>query len=486
MENNMKYNIKRKIIVTLAVLFALLLLFYVKDGMERMSYTAKYLMSGIRYDGDISNAQIGQARKTAFEIFEGLNLRGLYSSQTVGDAIISSIEADSIILQEQVPETIKATEQENTNAFVVAIAVLIFCYLGFAVLDSAFKMEMMSFGTAVYLLFCIGLTYRVVFSSFGGYKGVFEIIAALAGIFIAAAIWRTCRHNLNRGLYAALVAVILFLLMLHAFTPVVRGARGWFYVFGISVQLSEFIKVFIVVLGACSYRNRTRSLVFSVITILSAATMVFIRDLGAAVVFMAIFFVMNLLLYDSPKTTCLYILAGVALFALAVFFSGHARARVSLWLNGVMSASPTGNGYQQRNFILNTLAAGWSGLGFEQLEYFQCIDSADSDGALAGVAAIHGIGLFLITIICYIVIMWSGVFYDSSVKAGNHLILFQLSTILFTQTVLNYAGSLNLLPFTGITAPLISAGGSSLISTGLLLGLAAGALYEKRIRIKTR
>ena len=77
---------------------------------------------------------------------------------------------------------------------------------------------------------------------------------------------------------------------------------------------------------------------------------------------------------------------------------------------------------------------------------------------------------------CYIVLILQCGF-SRSTSPTNYLIMLQIAVMFTTQIFLNYGGSLGLIPFTGITAPLLSTGGSSTISTMALLGMMFASMY---------
>jgi cell division protein FtsW (lipid II flippase) len=202
-----------------------------------------------------------------------------------------------------------------------------------------------------------------------------------------------------------------------------------------------------------------------------------LKDLGLMVLLNAILIVM---LFAIARSTG-YLAIGLAVVTAAgfgvQFISSHAQARFDVWLNPF--TDPTGKGWQ----ILQALSAMYSGglwgagLGSGVP---QTVPIVSSDFIYAAVA--EEIGL----IGCGLLLMVYAVFFSRGFRAAGaartpfeRLLCVGLTGSLAVQTILNVAGVTKALPMTGITLPLISHGGSSLITTLLVAGLLAGLSDRK-------
>ncbi|MEI7900871.1 MAG: FtsW/RodA/SpoVE family cell cycle protein [bacterium] len=202
-----------------------------------------------------------------------------------------------------------------------------------------------------------------------------------------------------------------------------------------------------------------------------------LKDLGLMVLLNAILIVM---LFAVARSTG-YLAIGLAAVTAAgfgvQFISSHAQARFDVWLHPF--ADPTGKGWQ----ILQALSAMYSGglwgagLGSGVP---QAVPIVTSDFIYA--AAAEEIGL----IGCGLLLMVYAVFFSRGFRAAGaartpfeRLLGVGLTGSLAVQTILNVAGVTKALPMTGITLPLISHGGSSLITTLLVAGLLAGLSDRK-------
>ena len=252
------------------------------------------------------------------------------------------------------------------------------------------------------------------------------------------------------------------------------GAKLWLRIGPVSFQPGELLKILVILLGAVSYRNFRRSLVFCTAALAVSGELVYLNDLGGAVIVFLLFVWMTYILFDNRLLSLGIIAAALVLFYLSVKATGHARLRLENWLH--IMELPAGS--QQRQALVAAIFGGFGGLGFADAHIMTNIFSAQSDTALAGVMAVFGHPVLLLTMGAYALLILQSAFH-SSVYPSGYLILAQTSLYLFLHPMENFCGALDLLPFTGVTAPLVSAGGTSMVSCCALLGLCLASLDPK-------
>lgn len=202
-----------------------------------------------------------------------------------------------------------------------------------------------------------------------------------------------------------------------------------------------------------------------------------LKDLGLMMLLNAILIVM---LFAVARSTG-YLAIGLAAVTAAgfgiQFLSAHAQARFDVWLNPF--ADPTGKGWQILQALSAMYSGGMWGAGLGS-GVPQAVPIVTSDFVYAAVA--EEIGL----IGCGLLLMVYAVLFSRGFRAAGaartpfeRLLCVGLTGSLAVQTLLNVAGVTKALPMTGITLPLISHGGSSLITTLLVAGLIAGLSDRK-------
>jgi peptidoglycan glycosyltransferase len=206
------------------------------------------------------------------------------------------------------------------------------------------------------------------------------------------------------------------------------------------------------------------------------------RDLGAALLLFSVFLA---LLYIATQRGS-YVVVGLVLFVVGAAFLysqfPHVRSRVDIWLDPW--ADPLGSGYQviqslyafARGGILGT----GLGAGLPDIGGLPAIPLVHSDFAFAAVGEELGLLGALAVGCCYLVLAERGL--RIAARAPDEfqaLLAAGLTLVIVIQAALIMAANLRLVPLTGVTLPLISYGGSSILVTGMVVGLLL-ALSDRR------
>ncbi len=249
---------------------------------------------------------------------------------------------------------------------------------------------------------------------------------------------------------------------------------------GISIQPSELVKIIFVFFVASSFKL-SLELKNIVITTAIAAFHVLIlvvsKDLGAALIIFVVYLVM---LYVSTRQP-LYIAAGLSAggcaSVVAYHLFSHVRVRVIAWQDPL--AAYDRGGYQIVQFLFAIGSGGWFGMGLFQGAP-DTIPVATSDGIFAAISEemglIFALCMILICLSCYVM------FLNIAMQLHNmfyKLVALGLGTCYIFQVFLTIGGETKFIPLTGVTIPLVSYGGSSLISTVIMFGIIQG-LYILR------
>ncbi len=261
---------------------------------------------------------------------------------------------------------------------------------------------------------------------------------------------------------------------------VTNGAKLSLSVAGFSIQPSEFVKIIFVfaVAGLLSTEHSFRRIVIAtVLAALHVLILVVSTDLGSALIFFLTYLIMLFVATRNPFLTMIGMFAFCIAAVAAYFLFSHVRVRVQIWQDPFQDYA--GTGYQICQSLFAIAAGGWFGTGL----------SKGSPGAIPYVSqdfmfsaileelgAVFGICLILLCLAVYMM------FINIAMKLSNRfyrLAALGLGTTYATQVFLTIGGGTKLIPMTGVTLPLVSYGGSSVLSTILMFGIVQG-LYMLR------
>jgi rod shape determining protein RodA len=292
----------------------------------------------------------------------------------------------------------------------------------------------------------------------------------------------------RRWSYAAYAGVLLLLVLLLGVATPVKGARGWFSIGALRVQPAEFMKLALVgVLARCL---AAESAVASPLRFVAAclwvavpAGLVFAQpDLGTALVYGPIF--MGIALVAGVRRSWLLWVGGVLVVAapLVYHFGLGEYQKNRLLAFALPERAPERVRYQQDHALRATASGGWAGVGsLEREAYPFVVPERHADFIFSVVGERYGfLGSSLI------LLLYAWLLYEAFLIArgtrdpfGRHLCVGVASFIGF-QVLLNVAITLRLAPVTGLTLPLLSYGGSSMMTCCVGLGMVV-AVSRRRV-----
>ncbi len=261
---------------------------------------------------------------------------------------------------------------------------------------------------------------------------------------------------------------------------VTNGAKLSISVAGFSLQPSEFVKIIFVfaVAGLLSTEHSFRRVVLA--TVLAAVhvlILVISNDLGSALIFFVTYLIMLFVATRNPFLTLIGLFAFCIAAVAAYFLFAHVRVRVRIWQDPFQDYS--GTGYQICQSLFAIAAGGWLGTGLCQGSP-GAIPYVSQDfmfsAILEELGSIFGICLIIICMSVFLM------FINIAMKLNNRfyrLTALGLGATYATQVFLTIGGGTKLIPMTGVTLPLVSYGGSSVLSTILMFAIVQG-LYMLR------
>lgn len=271
------------------------------------------------------------------------------------------------------------------------------------------------------------------------------------------------------GRIYGIVGVIL-LVLVNLIGTESYGATSWLTIFGLfTIQPTEFVKLLFILCIASLFCDGIDFKRVCVVTAIAGATvlaLVFQKDLGGAL----IFFVTYVFILYAATGKRLFLIFGLAAGSVASWIAyslfDHVKVRVLAWRNPFGYIDKEGYQVSQSLFAIGT--GGWFGMGlFQGLP--TTIPVVDSDFIFSAISEELG-GLFSLCLIllylnCFLILIRVSINTNDSFYS---LISMGFSVMLIFQVFLCIGGVIKFIPSTGVTLPLISSGGSSIVATILM------------------
>jgi len=278
-------------------------------------------------------------------------------------------------------------------------------------------------------------------------------------------------------IYGAGIALLLFVLVGGT---VINNARRWVNLGFTLLQPSEFMKVVLILALARLIRwrddyKKLRGLVkpFAV-TLLPMALILRQPDLGTAILFLPVLFVMLWVAGARAKHLGLVLLMGLVSLPLLYFgfLKEYQQKRINVFL---LQAAPDEQARQNEAYhlIRSKIAVGSGGVtgkglgrGAQQVPYNETdfvFTVVAEEWGFVGSAFLLGLYLLLLLLVADVAV--------TTTEPSAKLLVAGVFTLLLVQIAVNVGMTVGLAPITGLTLPFLSYGGSSLLSLTLAIGL---------------
>ena len=253
------------------------------------------------------------------------------------------------------------------------------------------------------------------------------------------------------------------------------GAKAWLRLGPLSLQTSELAKICYIFAGAATLDrlfNKRNLWMFIGLTGVCGACLALQNDFGTALVFFVTFLVIAFLRSGDFATLGLICGGCFAGGMLLLTVKPHVAARFSSW--GHIWEDVYGAGFQQTHTLTAAASGGMIGVGAGK-GWLAGLAAADTDIVFGMLCEEWGLVIAVLTILCIITL---AVFAVRACRAGRSsfytIAACAATSLLVFQTCLNVFGAVDILPFTGVTLPFVSNGGSSMLSAwGMLAFLKA-------------
>ncbi len=334
------------------------------------------------------------------------------------------------------------------------------------------EMEIMAF-------FLCTLSLAVIASKDPGdlVKQTIAIAIGVAAMFIMCLYLSDLDRSRSIRIFLMVVAVALLVVNL-VFSTYTNGAKNWLSIGGISFQPSEIVKVIFVWLGAGTLdelfrkKNLYLYLGFSLFCLAALALM---GDFGTALIFFVTYLVISFLRSGEISQLLLLVGAAGAGGFIILKFRPYIASRFATWTHVWEPDFINNGGYQQTRTLTASASGGLlgtgAGSGWLSREF-----AADTDTVFGMLIEEWGLIIGCFAVLSIVALAFFAVRSITSGRSAFYTIAACGAMSMFVfQTMLNIFGCTDILPFTGVTFPFVSNGGTSMIVSWALLAFLKSA-----------
>ena len=303
-----------------------------------------------------------------------------------------------------------------------------------------------------------------------------QLLFAAVGVGAGAVLFCVRTEQLER-LSVPLLFVGLALLLIVAVPGVghrSHGSRRWLQLGGFAFQVSELARLLVLIYVA-SYavrkeeelRGTLRGLLKPLGVLLLAGSLLLAEpDMGAATVLFATGFIKLFLAGGRLRWMTLLVLCAVTLFVVVAESSGYRRARITAFLHPF--DDPFHSGFQLVQSLIAIGRGQMFGVGLgESVQKLFYLPEAHSDFIFAVLAEELGLVGVLLTLGLFLALAWRSLHtarlaHEAGLKFGAYLAA-GFGVWIGVQAMINIGVNMGVLPTKGLTLPLMSYGGSSLV-----------------------
>jgi rod shape determining protein RodA len=306
-------------------------------------------------------------------------------------------------------------------------------------------------------------------------------LVAAAAVCVAAALFE---YRFLK-VYAGMVYVASLVLLVLVRTPLganIRGSQRWFQVLGFQFAPSEFAKIaLIVMLAAFLSELRSQDLTLEDVyraTAIAAVpgALVFLQpDLGTSIVLAAI--LIGVLIVAGARLRHLGVLALTALLLTFGAFQMHVVkdyqvARLTAWLDS--KDDPNGVNYNRQQSEIAIGSGGLTGRGYLKgpQTNLRFVPEQHTDFIFTVVGEEFGFAGAMVVLFLFAILIWRAfrIALLSKDLFGTYLAA-GIGAMFAIQMFVNVGMTLGIMPITGIPLPFVSYGGSSLLTSGVAIGI---------------
>ena len=294
---------------------------------------------------------------------------------------------------------------------------------------------------------------------------IFVILSFLTAVILSKLNFHKIKFLSLLG-FGLLLAALLYCLQ---YGSDIKGAKRWIDVFGQSLQPSEFIKPFFIIINAWlltiwKSTQKNKFLFLSILSILSIDIMLLLQpDLGMTLLITTIW-IFQLLITGIPMLFLIFLIFVIPIVILLAYnFYSHVYVRINDFIFGT--------NFQANQALKLFNDAGYFGKGIGEGSLKNNLPDAHTDFIFSVIAEEFGIIVCLILMLIYTIIILRPIIIAFNCKDIFQILsLSSLSALIGVQSLIHISSNLSIIPTKGMTLPFLSYGGSSTISAAIVIG----------------
>lgn len=309
-----------------------------------------------------------------------------------------------------------------------------------------------------------------------------QFVIATSALVLVSAVPYIMDQYKNLRNYGKIYGVLGILALASVFVFGVEqyGSLNWIKIGPLTLQPMEFVKILFVFFIASMLsvsRDFKQVMIITIFACVHLGVLVLEKDLGGALIFFVIFICMIYVGTGKLRYLALYFAGGSAMAGLAFLLFkdklfSHVLVRINAWSDPWEDIS--GQGYQIAQSLFAIGSGGYFGSGLTKGSP-KIIPVSESDFIFAAISeefgVLFGLALILVCFSCFIG------FISIAMKVRNRFyktMAFGFAICYMFQTFLSIGGVTKFIPSTGVTIPLVSYGGSSVLSSLVMFAIMQG------------
>ena len=305
---------------------------------------------------------------------------------------------------------------------------------------------------------------------------LYSTLAIILMIIISTMDIKTLRRLSLLGLIIFTIMLISILLLDYE----IKGSKRWLKVVGISIQPSEFVKPFFLILSAwfLSKGIEGRKIYLNILFFsffIIAGLIILEPDFGMTFLFAASFFCQLFIAGLSIFLVAIAFLMLILLSVTSYYFFDHVQKRINAFFD------PSADTYQLDLSLKAFKSGGLFGKGPAQGILKEKIPDANTDFILAVVG--EELGFIFCSLIVLLIFLLIIRFLLQLLKYKDPYVIIAIVGLISSyglQSLINIFSALGIIPTKGMTLPFISYGGSSMISSAILFGFLLSLTKQKK------